>query len=108
MIVTRDARMFNRTATRALTASPQKSLLVTEWFRLACSPPIVRRALSYAIGVGSLLIAINHGDAILRGDVPFARLWRMALTVTVPYCVSTASSVSAMRERNRLQQPPTI
>ena len=37
---------------------------VTDWFRLACSPPIVRRALSYAIGVGSLLIVINHGDAI--------------------------------------------
>jgi hypothetical protein len=74
---------------------------VTEWFRLACSPPIVRRALGYAIGVGSLLIAINHGDAILRGDLSIARLLRMALTVTVPYCVSTASSVSAMRERER-------
>ena len=81
---------------------------MTEWFRLACSPPIVRRALCYAIGVGSLLIAINHGDAILRGDVPIARLWRMALTVTVPYCVSTASSVSAMRERHRLHRPPTV
>lgn len=76
---------------------------MTEWFRLACSPPIVRRALRYAIGVGSLLIVINHGDAILRDDVLMARVWRMALTVTVPYCVSTASSVSAKRERERTE-----
>ena len=76
---------------------------MTEWFRLASSPPIVRRALRYAIGVGTLLIVINHGDAILRGDLSIARFSRMALTVIVPYCVSTASSVGALRERRRLQ-----
>jgi hypothetical protein len=80
---------------------------VTEWFRLASSPPIVRRALSYAIGVGSLLIVINHGDAILRGDLSIARLLRMALTVMVPYCVSTASSVGAIRERDRARADST-
>jgi hypothetical protein len=74
---------------------------VTEWFRLACSLRIVRQALGYAIGVGSLLIIINHGDAILRSDLPIARLLRMVLTLIVPYFVSTASSVSAIRERER-------
>ncbi len=72
-----------------------------DWLQLACTPSIARRAFRYAIGVGTLLVAINHGDAILRRDVSIARLLRMALTVTVPYAVSTASSVSAMRERNR-------
>ena len=80
---------------------------MTEWFHLASSPPIVRRALSYAIGVGSLLIVINHGDAILRGDLSIARLLRMALTVMVPYCVSTASSVGAIRERDRARADST-
>jgi hypothetical protein len=47
--------------------------------------------------VGALLIAINHGDAILRGDVDRGRLFKMALTLLVPYCVSTYSSVAAMR-----------
>ena len=47
--------------------------------------------------VGSLLIAINHVDALLRGDLEGVRLLKMALTVLVPYCVSTASSVGAMR-----------
>lgn len=72
---------------------------MSEWFRLACTPSIVRRALRYAVGVGALLIVINHSDAILRGDVSAARLLRMALTVMVPYSVSTASSVGALRER---------
>ena len=74
---------------------------MNECVRLATHRSVVRRALRYAIGVGTLLIVINHGDALLRRDLSIGRLLRMALTVTVPYAVSTASSVSAMRERRR-------
>ncbi len=65
---------------------------------LALKPSVVKRALKYAVLVGAILITINHGDAILRGDLPAARLFRMGLTVLVPYVVSTLSSVGAMRE----------
>ena len=71
---------------------------MNEWLTLARSPRIVRRALKYAIGVGSVLIVINHGDALLRGDVSAIRVFRMILTVIVPYCVSTASAVSGILE----------
>lgn len=74
---------------------------MTDWFRLAADRSIVRRALRYAIGVGTLLIVINHGNALFRRELSIGRLLRMALTVTVPYAVSTASSVSAIRERNQ-------
>jgi hypothetical protein len=74
---------------------------VIEWLHQASRPSIVRRALRYALGVGAILIAINHGDAILRADVPPARLLRIALTMAVPYAVSTASSVGALREIER-------
>lgn len=67
-------------------------------FALALKPSVVKRALKYAVVVGSILITINHGDAILRGDLPPARLFRMGLTVIVPYVVSTLSSVGALRE----------
>jgi len=67
------------------------------WLALATSAGVVRRALLMAAVVGALLITINHGDAILRGDVDRARLLKMALTLLVPYCVSTYSSVGAMR-----------
>jgi len=58
---------------------------------------IVRRALAYALVVGAILIAINHGDALLAGEISMGRVLKMALTALVPYCVSTASSVSAIR-----------
>jgi hypothetical protein len=67
------------------------------WLALAASRSVVRRALLMAAGVGALLITINHGDALLRGDLDRVRIFKMALTLLVPYCVSTVSSVGAMR-----------
>ena len=54
---------------------------------------------SATVVVGTVLIVINHGDAILAGHLDGPRVLKMALTVLVPYCVSTASSVGAMLER---------
>lgn len=72
-----------------------------EWLRLACSASVRRRALRMAGIVGMILLAINHGEAILRGEVSPVRLMRMVLTLIVPYLVSTFSSVSAIRELQR-------
>ena len=72
------------------------------WIRMALEPGVVRRALLFAAIVGPVLIAINHWDAILRGDIEPGRLLKMALTVAVPYLVSTFSSVGALR---RLRGP---
>jgi hypothetical protein len=69
-----------------------------EWIRLATSGSVVRRGLKYAVVVGAVLIAINHGPAILNGDIGPERVLRMALTVAVPYVVSTLSSVGAPRQ----------
>lgn len=70
-------------------------------FQLATSWPVVRRALGYGIVVGLVLIAINHGDALLRGDVDAIRWLKMGLTPLVPYMVSTLSSVQATRDQLR-------
>jgi hypothetical protein len=64
---------------------------------LAVEPKIVRRALGYAIVVGAILIAINHGDSLLVGQISRGQALKMLLTICVPYCVSTASSVAAIR-----------
>ena len=68
------------------------------WLALAIKPSVVKRSLKYAIVVGSILILINHSDAILNGTVTFSRVFRMLLTVIVPYTVSTLSSVGALME----------
>lgn len=79
---------------------------MSSWIELARSRAVVRRALGYAVVVGALLIAINHGDALLRGELGAGRVLKMGLTVLVPYAVSTLSSVGALRgagERGRSQ-----
>ena len=68
------------------------------WLQLASEGRVVRRALGFALVVGSILIAINHGDALLAADLDRRRLLKMGLTVLVPYCVSTLSSVAALRD----------
>ena len=69
---------------------------IRDRLRVATRPSVVRRALKYAVVVGTVLIAINHGNAILRGDLDWGRAAQMALTTMVPYCVSTLSSVEAL------------
>lgn len=69
-----------------------------QWLRIAFEPTIMWRALKYAVVVGAILISINHGDAIMKGEINGVRLLKMALTVMVPYIVSTLSSVGAVRE----------
>jgi len=68
---------------------------VRQWIAVARERAVVLRACKFALVVGAVLIGINHGDAILRGDVDGRRLLKMALTVLVPYVVSTLSSVGA-------------
>lgn len=65
------------------------------WLTCAMSGPVVRRAVASALVVGPLLTAINHGDAIISGDISGGRLLKIALTVIVPFAVSTCSSVHA-------------
>jgi len=71
-----------------------KRFLVT-----AIQPTIVRRATLYALVVGPVLVFINHGDAILAGQVSARRVWKMAITFLVPYVVSTLSSMSAAGDK---------
>jgi hypothetical protein len=70
--------------------------MIREWLHIASRKPIVIRGLKYGIVVGSILIIINHGNAMAAGTVDLTRLIQMTLTVLVPYCVSTASSVGAV------------
>lgn len=70
-----------------------------QWLRIAADRSVVVRAFKVTLVVGSILVAINHGDTVVRGDVDIERALRIVLTVCVPYCVSTYSSVEALREQ---------
>lgn len=72
-----------------------------EWLQLAFDRAVVRRALICVVIVGAILTAINHGDALLSGEMTNGRCVQIALTLFVPYCVSTFSSVAAIRASRR-------
>ena len=73
-----------------------------EWCALACRRSVVFRGLKFCLVVGTILIAINHGDAILAGELTRTNYVKMGLTVIVPYLVSVLSSVGALVENVRL------
>ncbi len=72
---------------------------------LATRPSVVKRAAKIAAVVGILLAVINHGDTILAGQLQLTDLIKIVLTFGVPYCVSTFSSVLAIRERSQFLRP---
>ncbi len=78
------------------------------WLTRATAPSVVRRALGYAVVVGPILIIINHGGHWLAGQFHPAHLLPMALTMLVPYLVSTFSSVGAMRTSQVDDRPVSI
>jgi hypothetical protein len=51
--------------------------------------PMLRRSLGVAAVVGTLLLAINQGDVLLRGEWPAALWWKVPLTYLVPFLVAT-------------------
>ena len=69
------------------------------WWALAFRGDVFLRALKTGLLVGTILVLINHGDALLAGNLDRGRLLRMGLTFMVPYLVSTSSSVGALRSR---------
>lgn len=61
----------------------------------ALSWPYARRSLTVALVVGTLLNAINQGDAILNGG--HVNWFKIALTYCVPFLVATYGAWSALR-----------
>jgi hypothetical protein len=52
-------------------------------------PQHLRRTLTMALVVGTILTAINHADVITRGDATSATVAKAALNYLVPFIVST-------------------
>jgi len=80
--------------------------MIRDWLRIASTKRVVVRGLKYALVVGSILIVINHGNAIVDGALDSTRLIQMVLTLLVPYCVSTASSVGAIIDHRDAMMKP--
>jgi hypothetical protein len=55
----------------------------------------VRRSLTVALLIGTVLNTINQGPEILTGHWPI--WWKLLLTYSVPFCVASYGSYAAFR-----------
>jgi hypothetical protein len=61
--------------------------------------PLVRRSTIVALIVGTVLLAINQGDALLAGRWDSALAWKAPLTYLVPFVVATWGALLNSRVR---------
>lgn len=61
------------------------------------SRAIRRRAVATAAVVGTVLVAINQGDALLSGSIAAPMWWKIPLTYLVPYAVTTWGALNGAR-----------
>ena len=59
--------------------------------------PMVRRSLTAAVVVGSVLVMLNQGDVVLSGGELEKLAWKVPLTYVVPFLVSTWGALSNAR-----------
>jgi len=64
--------------------------------------PLLRTALVTAAVVGTILTAINQGNLLVAGQLPPILYWKIPLTYSVPYLVSTFSALRISYLRPRL------
>jgi len=70
-----------------------------DFWRIAFRRSVVRAGRVAAV-VGVVLATINHGDFIVSGELTLVTFLKITASFCVPYCVSTYSSVLAVREQN--------
>ena len=59
----------------------------------------MRKAVQTALVIGTVLTAINQGDALLHHHVTAALVSKIPLTYAAPYLVSTYGALSISRRR---------
>ena len=64
----------------------------------------VRRSLIIALGVGSTIIMLHHGDVLLAGAITPQVVVKMLVTPCVPFCVSFYGAYVAYRQALAEQQ----
>lgn len=58
---------------------------------------LLRRSLTVAAVVGTILTFLNQGDIIFAGEWKSPLYWKLPLTYCVPFCVATYAALSNCR-----------
>ena len=79
------------------TASTSHHDLVRAALRIILEPQHLRRTLTIAIVVGTILTAINQGDVILKGEATSTTVVKAVLNYVVPFIVSNLGLLAGAR-----------
>ena len=66
--------------------------------RIAFRKDFFLRAFKVALIIGIVLAIINHGDHVYLGTMTITNWTKILITFCVPLCVSTVSSVLAIKK----------
>lgn len=66
---------------------------MNEWLKIAVEREIAKTGIQVAIVVGTILVAINYFDNIIEGELFLTDYFKIAITYSVPYFVSTYSCI---------------
>jgi hypothetical protein len=69
-----------------------------EYVASLLDPEFITTGLKTALFVGSLLFLINHGPALLRGEMTHERWISVAMTYVMPYLVNVYGQYSYRRK----------
>jgi hypothetical protein len=72
---------------------------VRDALSICLQPQHLRRTITIALVVGTILTAINHADVIARGDATSATLAKAALNYLVPFIVSNLGLLAGRDSR---------
>ena len=78
------------------------------WLEHAMTRSVVVRAARTSLVVGTVLVAINQGDLIVRAGLAAVSIPKLLLTYFVPYAVSTTSSVASRIEGGAAAGRPPV
>lgn len=71
------------------------------WFSDLRDGKVIRRAIKTAVVVGTALIAITQGAALIEGEFTSRMAWQIPLTVMVPFTVSLMTSATVVGSARR-------
>ena len=74
---------------------------VRDALRICLKREHLRRTLTIALVVGTILTAINQADGILRGEASAATVVKGALNYVVPFIVSNLGLLAGARTERR-------
>jgi hypothetical protein len=73
---------------------------IREYFQCLIEPKLAKTAVRVALFVGTLLFIINHGAALLQGQMSRERWISGLLTYIVPYLVNIHGQFISRLEKN--------